>query len=742
MGMQFLPGSLELDNNPYDLELWAKLVHLIQGFNGYCAYKIPFLGASSVSEVPSFIIVTQEHGVLLVDIVHDKLLSVEEDGRTWKTNSGISQSRDVILELYVDEIEARFKRSANLYDRRNKKSLVPINSLLIFRENSLNEINTLDIKDYSFSDMEVNDSFNTYFEIYISKNKWNGENKQFDDILSLIEGTWDYRGSPIIIDKSQQTNTVNGLIQKSLNRTFKQDNAQRQVSMQIPNGPQRIRGLAGTGKTVVLSLKAALTALRAPDFKILYLFNTQSLYNLIERQIGDYYSKESKSSLPQGSIDILHAWGGRTSGKGLYSKICEDYSISPLTLRDVPRNVDGLSVIYKQLDTVLGESLNPIYDMVLIDEAQDFPNEVFNIVYKLTKNPKRIIVAYDDFQSLKSLRIREFEELFGNNSDGSPRFTAGTLSGTYAGDINKDFVLSNCYRNPRIVLMVAHGIALGIKRPGGVVDSVDRVGDWKALGYQVNSPLNKDIIEEGDSVEVERLDKNSTNLLENLIQESGKPTDNLIQVDGFENQELEISHIAEKIKFLVETQEVKPHAIYVIAINTKTCEVFLKAIRSKLNEFGIRSIMPGFVESSRHFFEKDCVVLTTPFKAKGNESDVVFVANCETVTADSTFRKRNAFFVSLTRSRGWCYITGVGENMDRLKKEITAIKSDIPKFIYERPSDDLIARRRFILAKTDNSIETDQALLEKIARNNPDLLKEFSQQLLFQEPNSDIEDQE
>jgi len=85
--------------------------------------------------------------------------------------------------------------------------------------------------------------------------------------------------------------------------------------MQISNGPQRIRGLAGTGKTVVLSLKAALTALRVPNFKVLYLFNTQSLYNLIEKQIGDYYAKEAKASLPLGKIDVLHAWGGEPLGK-------------------------------------------------------------------------------------------------------------------------------------------------------------------------------------------------------------------------------------------------------------------------------------------------------------------------------------------------------------------------------------------------------------------------------------------
>lgn len=728
MVMQFLPGSLEIDNSPYDLELWAGLSRLLNPYEGYCAYKIPALGTGSLIEVPTFIIVTKQHGVILVDLVSDKIQSIEDDGRVWRTQHGITHSREIFLEQYGDEIEGRFKRSPSLYDRKNKKSLIPIERVLVFGENSDGEVAGFQQENYSGAIFISSEDYINSISSLLGKIAWNGSDKQFDDILSLIEGTWDFRGSQKPIDTSKKPETVNDFIQVSLNRTFKQDNAQRQISMQIPNGPQRIRGLAGTGKTVVLSLKAALTVLRKPEYKILYLFNTQSLYNLIERQIGDYYAKEAKSSLPQGSIDILHAWGGRTTGEGLYSKICNIYGITPLTLRDVPRDIDQLGYIFRDLEAKFGEKIQPIYDMVLVDEAQDFPNEVFNIIYRITKDPKRIVVAYDDFQSLKALKIREFDELFGNDAKGNPRFPEGTLTGNYAGGVAKDFVLPNCYRNPRNVLMVAHGIALGIKRPGGVVDSVDRTSDWKALGYQVNKPVDKSIITAGDDVEVERLDRNSTNVLEKILIENKKTSKNLIQIEKLDTDENEIIYIAERIKSLIETQGVSPHEIYVITIETKSSEDFLKKIRSKLNDFNIKSIMPGFVESSRHFHEKDCVVLTTPFRAKGNEANIVFVTNCQSVTYDATFRKRNSFFVSVTRTRGWCYITGVGDGMVNLINEITELQKDLPKFKYKRPNDDLIARRRLLLSKLDNETESDQIKLQKIAKNNPELFREFIQQ--------------
>lgn len=735
MVMQYLPGSLEIDNIPYDREVWDILTDLLKDLDGYCAYKIPVLGVASNSEVPTFVVVTQQFGVLLLDVVLDEISAVDDDARYWTTSNGVIYSRDVILEQYCDEMESRFKRKAILYNRKTRSSLVPVTNVLLFRENDLDSLNKLDLNEFSFAEIITYNHADGAILGSYQDQEWGGSEEQFGDILSLIEGTSDYRVLSNPVDPTLEPKTINDFVSLSLNRTFKQDNAQRQVSMQIPNGPQRIRGLAGTGKTVVLSLKAALTALRAPDFKVLYLFNTQSLYNLIERQIGDYYAKEAKASLPSGKIDVLHAWGGRTSGEGLYSKLCNEYGITPLTLRDVGRSGDALGKIFKQLQITMKGQFKPIYDLVLIDEAQDFPNEVFEVVYQITKEPKRIIVAYDDFQSLRGLKIREFDELFGLDDSGSPRFPVGTLSGEYAGGVAKDFVLPNCYRNPRNILMVAHGVALGVARAKGVVDSVDKVVDWNALGYQVNSPKDKDVIEAGDHVEVERLDVNSTNLLENLLTQQKKFPNKLVQLEVSDSQDSEVEFITRKIHHLVTEQGVSPHEIFVIAIETRTSENFLSLIRSKLNMMGIKSIMPGFVESNRHFFEEGCVVLTTPFRAKGNEANIVFVSNCESVTSDFTFSKRNSFFVSVTRSRGWCYISGVGANMEALSIEIVAIQQSLPKFSYVRPTDEQIARRRLILSQSDSKAEKAQEQLARIANENPDLFREFIENEM-----TDIED--
>jgi hypothetical protein len=59
MAMQFLPGSLVIDNVPYDMEIWGVLIEKLSDLEGYCAYKIPVLGTSLALDVATFIVVTK-----------------------------------------------------------------------------------------------------------------------------------------------------------------------------------------------------------------------------------------------------------------------------------------------------------------------------------------------------------------------------------------------------------------------------------------------------------------------------------------------------------------------------------------------------------------------------------------------------------------------------------------------------------------------------------------------------------
>ena len=731
--MEFLPGSLEIENNPIEREIWYLLYDLLKEKEGYCAYKLPALGTYETFEIPTFIVITPENGIIIIDVVSEEITNINDDSSVWFSSNDEEgfDSREYISDFYIDELKLRLKKTKKFYDRKKDQYLIDINSYLIFRENSAQDIQTL-FSDGVQSNFVSRDDYRNIVNNIFIENIWSSGNVELiSELLSYLEGT-DVFVKKVKSKKVNKLETVNDFLERSLHKTFKQDSAQRAISMQIPPGPQRIRGLAGTGKTVVLCLKAALTVRRVPDMRILFLFNTQSLYNMIEHLISDYYAKEAKAAIDPESIDVLHAWGGRTTREGLYLQLCDFYKLQPLTFSEVKGSSDPLQRIYKYLLENIGDKFVPIYDMVLIDEAQDFPNEVFEVVYKITKNPKRIVWAYDDFQSLGELRIREPEVMFGFNDKDEPNMSNSELRGEYIGGISKDYILPNCYRNPRIVLMVAHGIALGIYSKDGIVDSVDNIHDWNALGYEVISPKGKDIISAGDEVEVQRPDKYSRNLLENFLTEQKKSSNKLIQINNFEDDKEQCEYVADKIQKLIFEEEVAPEEIFVITLETRKSKEALSDLRIALNQRGVNSITPGFVESASLFNYKGCVTLATPYRAKGNEANVVFVINCQYVTQKYSFKKRNAFFVSVTRSRGWCHISGCGKGMEELKDEVNSIVNDLPNFKYIRPEDDLIQRRRLLLSTPDEELEEKKKLIKKLFKENPELFdSELKEQIDF-----------
>lgn len=723
--MQFIPGSIELENRPGDKDVWALLQNALVAQEGQCGYRLPSVGVSVKEDVPSFITVSNSHGIVLVDVIDDHIARCDADYWILDNNDALF-SRDIAIDKFVSEIENRLRQDHTLYDRKAKQLHVPIHKLLIFYRNSFTEVNeissTCDILSESLSRENLLSDLKSFFSRI--KQSTTGSNKNMDRVIAVLEGT------PIFEKRKKRPQpgkpvTKNDYIQKSLDMTFKLDETQRKISMQLPAGVQRIRGLAGTGKTVILSMKAALTHKDFPDYNILFVFNTQSMYSHIRDLVSKYYTFEARKEPNLGKLEILHAWGGKAQ-PGLYSTICDEYGIRQQPYFEVRNLNDPLEAIYAALLEKTRANLKPKYDMVLIDEAQDFPPKFFEMIYRLTKPPKRIVWAYDEFQSLKELKIREPEDLFGKDAEGRPNIPNSALHGTYSGGIEKDFILPNCYRTPRITLMTAHGLALGLYREAGIIDVVSDRRSWEALGYRVASPSDRLTYYTGDEMDVERPEEYSKNILESLLRRTeGKPKDQeLVKVASFMKAEDEMVHVIDIVHDLVVKEQVEPAEVMIITLDLRNSESHLTQIRQGLDAIDIKSIMPGYIEKSSIFKKEGFITLTTPFRAKGNEANVVIVINAQRAVEDLTFRARNALFVAITRSRGWTFITGNGGGMTTFLEECDRIFADYPKFIFMYPDEDDIARRRVILSKSDFDVEQQQQALDKLLKDNKELIIE------------------
>ena len=332
------------------------------------------------------------------------------------------------------------------------------------------------------------------------------------------------------------------------------DDEQEKVALEIAPGPQRIRGLAGTGKTVLLAIKAAHIHMLYPEKKIVFTFNTWSLYDQVNDLIAKTYHAHKGTNPDWNFLHVRHACGGLTH-PGVYLDLCARQWARPLDVR-AAENIDKQKVpLQLYCEHALQRPIEPEYDFILVDEAQDFPKEFFHILFELAEEPKRIYWASDELQNLSSLEIPRPEELFGVDEQGRPHVS---LEGDpYEGPIEKDIVLHRAYKCPLEILLLAHAIGLGIHSPDGPVRMLEDQADWEAIGYEVEyGKLQKD-----EQVVIVRDVKNSPNPILKLYDKQPP-----ITVDVFSQRETELDWIANSIKKDLQTESIAPQQILVITL--------------------------------------------------------------------------------------------------------------------------------------------------------------------------------
>lgn len=496
------------------------------------------------------------------------------------------------------------------------------------------------------------------------------------------------------------------------------DEQQNKVAIQIPPGPQRIRGLAGTGKTVLLAMKAANIHHHFPDNKILLTFNTQSLYNQARNLVTRFYRFYSDVDPNWDVLHIRHAWGGR-SRPGVYYDLTQRQGFEFLNFKEA-RARDAESAFRACCRSALQHRIEQEYDYILVDEAQDFPREFFPLLYRLCRPPHAIYWAYDELQSLVSLDMPDPKELFGVDDCGQPLVSLDIESDD---DMERDLVLLKSYRCPLNVLMLAHGIGLGIHNPRGPVQMLGDENSWRAVGYV----LETGTLTPGSEVTLYRPPENSPNQLVDIYQ--GKQR--LVTRKAFESREGELEWIGQSIATDVKDEGVPPEQIVVITLDSLRARDYMVAIQEILQQQSIASTIPGLINDAAEFAEPGMVTLSTVFRAKGNEAAVVYIMGFESLyDFAEEIENRNRAFTAISRSKGWVRITGAGKRMLQVQKEIDQVLADIPRFRFKFPDMESIrkldasetTRRRQTVRKAKEAVERlksiDPAAFEEISEGD------------------------
>lgn len=519
--------------------------------------------------------------------------------------------------------------------------------------------------EFVFSEAQINTLFRK-----ISTNNEKLDLQIYDEALATIEGA-----KGIILPRKRaiddsQTHTKGyaaNLVEKEICQF---DIEQKKANFSDITGISRIRGLAGSGKTVILCMKAALLHLKYPDDVVVFTFYTKSLYQHVRRLITRFYRQFDDKDPNWDKLLIMHAWGS-FSQIGVYKTACERYGVAPLSFESAQgKGKQAFDYVCEELLQSMPKSAVPLFDYMLIDEGQDFPPSFLKLCARIVKDAK-FVYAYDDLQTIFQRKAPDAKDVFGVDSNGRAKYSFAF-----------DKILYKCYRNPLQVIVVAHAIGFGIYAEE-IVQMIEPEY-WNDIGYTIS----KGCFNAGDDMIITRPNDNSQITLSSLY-----GINDMINVKTFDNFRSEVEFVCKKISEDINIELLHPDDILVVSVDDRYASGYLNAIETILSEtYGIKSNNIHADKFSINDFQiENKVTLSTIHKAKGNEAYSVYVVGLDALFPyKRNVRERNVLFTAMTRAKGWLTMTGIGNQAESWKNEIEKAKAECPSLKFTYPTESQI----------------------------------------------------
>lgn len=645
-------------------------------------YKFPIYKDSEELASAQFVLVSKLYGVIIAETTD------QSRGDIAASISAINEDLDTLY----GHIQGRFSKNKSL--RISKKNLkFPLESLIFAEGIRKDDAEALseDLSDVTIC--EGRQSLTEFFR---------GISENFDDsldadlirdICSVIEGS-----KGIVVPKARKTEGLQERNRASLVNHLEAeiaafDREQKQGFMEVFEGPQRIRGLAGSGKTVVLAMKAALTHLRHPQAKILYTFYTRSLSQHVKKMITRFYRQFHDEDPNWDNLDIMHAWGGR-SKPGVYYNTCVEHGVVPLTYSEASGSGNPFDYVCGALEKT---KLRPLYDYVFVDEGQDFPPSFLRICKAIAVDQK-FVYAYDELQNIFQADVPSAEAIFGEGFE-----------------LQEDIVLKKCYRNPLEILVTAHAVGFGLYGEK-IVQMLEDERHWRDVGYEIKDGE----LTLGASVSIARPAENSPSSIS-----SQQSATEIIDFKLCSTSTEEIDLVADLVSRDLFVHGLKPEDVLVLCADDKYARAYFSNLSAKLFSNGIATNnISGSSTSGDVFTVENSVTLSSIHRAKGNEGYSVYILGADALYTKSSVRKRNMAFTALTRAKAWVFATGCGEPAEKFFEEIFAARKNLPYLRFEYPDEVGLAKIKHDLAHSSER-DVSETVVELLEQIDPEELKKI-----------------
>lgn len=634
-------------NKPVSTEALIEFVEN-SGINDAVLYTgYPIVGSIEDKSSLDALLISSEHGVVVFDIVEEPEVSNRDDIR--------DELYNIVLQRLIGYKE--------LSEKRGK---LKINLSVLTIATSWPKVN----KDHE-TIIEKTD-----FDTFLTENKQKDLSiEDYKRVIQAIQAITKLKAKPP--RKTSNENSKAAMLNDLEKSISNLDRRQSKAVIETVDGIQRIRGLAGSGKTIVLALKVAYLHSKFPEWNIGVAYYTRSLKNQFIDLITKFTIEHKNEEPDWTKVKIQQAWGS-SKDNGFYYEFCKANNVEYLDY-DTAKNrfgsnanfIDVLS--HKAISEA--KSTNEIYDAILIDEAQDFTESFLKLCYSLLKpasknNPKnkRLIYAYDELQKLND-----------SNSLSNPLDIFPGID--FADQKNKpqhDIILEKCYRNSAPVLVTAHALGFGIYRQEQLVTMFRDKELWTDVGYKIDEGK----LEFGERVVLKRDNESSPDFLTEKI-----PTNEIVQFKPFNSNTEQYKYVANQIENNLKNDDLSYRDIIVIHPNPLKAKNELAPLRNILFKKGIESHLAGVNTSPDEFFIDNSVAFTSIYRAKGNEAAMVYVVGSEYCYGGyELIKKRNILFTAITRSKAWVRVYGVGDAMNKLENEFNKVKEERFRLKFDYPT--------------------------------------------------------
>ncbi|MBC1919137.1 ATP-binding domain-containing protein [Listeria booriae] len=655
-------------------------------------------------EYPSFLLISPNHGLIVIQT-------------DMRSNRTINDEEFVKLEQHTEQIFTYlFTRLLKVPELRAKRNalLVEINTIIYMPECSNFSATDDDMK-VLHNLKDLNSEIQNLEQEALSK-------ERLDAIFSIVEAT---KAIPKPNERNieqSETNTKGGILEKLEKNIAVYDTKQKIAVFSQIEGPQRIRGMAGSGKTIILAMKAAILHLRNPDFNILYTFYTKSLYDQVKQLITRFYRMYEDSDPNWEKIHIRHAWGGANL-PGVYYEACVDNGVSTVQFKEAQKNAKNSNDVFNYvckdlLDKVQG-NIDRKYDFVLMDEGQDFPASFYWLCRKLTRDDC-LVWAYDELQNILDIELQETKTLF-ENKYGDQGIDLEELQNKYH-EKHNDVVLYKSYRTPKEILLLATAIGFGLYNKN-ILQILENKEHWMDLGYTIESGN----CQMGEQTIITRPNEHSPSIISKT-----QDISEIIKIFSADSMSEEISKLCTWIYEDIFEQKLLPEDIMIISLDDRYARRYFEELEPLLANKNIfsQNVLNSYKGDT--FVLKDRVTMTTVYRAKGNEAAMVYVIGADSVgRQEDDILTRNKLFTSFTRSKGWLRITGIGIKEEFVYREYDRIIQDYPYLKFEYPDYDATKTLRRELStinkKRNTQVEALQKKLDELGLENSEaieLLKE------------------